>query len=88
MSKRYKLLLILIGTLKRIHANYRIVGSDEPQDRDSVVVLNEHPRSVFLKVTNEGIEVHPSFLSLYEEELQADIIVSVVMVAADVQITE
>jgi hypothetical protein len=88
MSKRYKLLLILIGTLKRLCANYKIIGSDEPQDRDTVVVLNRAPRAIYLKVSNEGIDVHPSFLVMYEEELQADILVSTVMAAASVQITE
>jgi hypothetical protein len=88
MSKRYKLLVILIETIKRLSIPYRIIGSSEPQDRNSVVVLGNHPRSIFLTVTNDGIEVTESFLSMYEEMLRADIIASVVMAAASVRISD
>lgn len=50
--------------------------------------LWNRPRSIYLTVTNEGIETRPSFLTMYEEELQADILVYIVMVVTDVQITE
>lgn len=86
MSKRYRLLLILVETIKRLSIPYRIIGSSEPQDRDSVVVLGNHPRSVFLTVTNDGIETTESFLSMYEEMLRADILASAVMAAAGASI--
>lgn len=86
MSKRYRLLLILIETIKRLSIDYRIIGSSEPQDRDTVVVIGIHPRSIFLRVTNDGIEVTESFLSLYEEMMRADILASTVMAAANVRI--
>ena len=86
MSTRYRLLLILIGTIKRLSITYRIVGSSEPQDRDTVVVLGDIPKTIFLTVTNEGIETVHSFLSMPADRLQADILVSSVMAAADVQI--
>ena len=88
MSRRYRLLLVLVAALKRLSIPYRIVGSSECQDRDTVVTLWNEPRSIYITVTNEGIESHPSFLTMYEEELQADILVSTVMAVSDVQITE
>lgn len=88
MSRRYRLLLLLIAALKRLSIPYRIVGSSEPQDRDTVITLWNEPRSIYLMVTNEGIETHSSFLTMYEEELQADILVYIVMAVTDVQITE
>lgn len=88
MTKRYRVLVILIETIKRLSMPYRIIGSSEPQDRDTVVVLGNHPRNVFLRVTNDGIEVTESFLSMYEEKLQADILVSTVMAAESVRIDD
>lgn len=88
MSRRYKLLLIMVSAISRLSIPYRIIGGSEPQDRDTVIVLWNEPRSIYLTVTNEGIETTPSFLTMYEEELQADILVSTVMAVADVQITE
>lgn len=88
MSRRYRLLLLLVAVLKRLSIPYRIVGSSEPQDRDSVVVLWNEPRSIYLTVTNEGVETRSSFLTMYEEELQADILAYIVMAVSDVQITE
>lgn len=88
MNRRYKLLLILIASVKRLRIPYRIIGSTEPQDRDSVVVLWNEPRSIYLMVTNEGVETVYSFLSMYDEMLQADTLVSTVMAATDVQVTQ
>lgn len=88
MSRRYRVLLLLVAVLKRLSIPYRIVGSSEPQDRDSVVILWNEPRSIYLTVTNEGIETRPSFLTMYEEELQADILAYTVMAVSNVQITE
>lgn len=85
MSSRYRL---LVAALKRLSIPYRIVGSSEPQDRDTVIALWNEPRSIYLTVTNEGIETRPSFFTTYEEELQADILVYIVMAVTDVQITE
>ena len=84
MSRRYRVLLLLVAVLKRLSIPYRIVGSSEPQDRDTVVALWNDPRSIYLTVTNEGIETRPSFLTMYEEELQVDILVHIVMAVSDV----
>lgn len=78
----------MVAALKRLSIPYRIVGSSEPQDRDSVVILWNEPRAIYLTVTNEGIESRPSFLTTYEEELQADILAYIVTAVSDVQITE
>ena len=88
MSRRYKLLLVLVAALKRLSIPYRIVGSSEPQDRDTVVTLWNVPRPIYLTVTNEGIESRPSFLTMCDEVLQADILAYIVMAVSDVQITE
>lgn len=88
MSTRYSLLLILVAALKRLPIPYRIVGSSEPQDRDTVVTLWNEPRSIYLTVTNEGIDTHHSFLTMSEEELQVYILVYIIMAVSDVQITE
>lgn len=87
MSRGYKILLILIASIKSLSIPYRIIGSTEPQDRDTVVILGNDPRSIYLTVTNEGIETNYSFLSMYDEMLKADVLVSTVMAVADVQIT-
>lgn len=84
MGRRYRLLLVLVAVLKRLSIPYRIVGSSEPQDRDTVVTLLNGPRTIYLMVTNEGIVTRPSFLTMYEEELYADILAYIVMAVTDV----
>lgn len=88
MSKRYMLILILINALKRMSIEYRIVGSSEPQDRDTVIILGEDYKSVYLRVTNDGIDITHPFFPTYDFKLQVDTLVSTAMAAIDVQITE
>lgn len=88
MSKRYMLILILINALKRMSVKYRIIGSSEPQDRDTIIVLGEDYKSVYLKVTNDGVETTHPFFPTHDFRLQVDTLISTAMAAIDVQIAE
>lgn len=88
MSKRYRLLLILINTLERLSIKYHFVNCTHPSDADTVIRIGNHPRASYFIVNEKGITFVPSFLTMYEEEIRGDILVATVMAVADVQITE
>lgn len=88
MSKRYRLLLILINTLKRLSIKYYFVNCTHPSDMDTTIRIENHPRASYFIVNEKGVTFVPSFLTMYEEELRGDILAATVMAAADVQITK
>ena len=88
MSKRYKLLLILINVLERLSIEYHLVGCTHPRDRDSAVRIGEHPAAIYFIVSENGISYTVSPLNSCNEEFRADLLASTVMAAADVQITK
>ena len=88
MSKRYRVLLILIKTLERLSIKYHFVNCTHPADTDTVIRIGNHPRASYFIVNENGVKFVPSFLTMYDEELSGDILAAMVMAAADVQITE
>lgn len=88
MSKRYRLLLILINTLERLSINYHLVNCMYPSDTDTAIRVGEHPRANYFIVSEKGVSYTVSPLNSDSEEFRADVIAATVMAAADVQITE
>lgn len=88
MSKRYRVLLILINTLERLSIKYHLVNCSHPSDTNTVIRVGDHPRATYFVINEKGVSSTPSFLTMYEEEIRGDILAATVMAAADVQITE
>lgn len=88
MSKRYRLLLILINTLERLSINYHLVNCMYPSDTDTAIRVGEHPRAIYFIVSEKGVSYTVSPLNSDVEEFRADVIAATVMAAASVQITE
>lgn len=86
MSKRYRLLLILINTLERLSIKYRFVNCTHPSDTDTAIMIGKHPCASYFIVNEKGITFIPHFLTMNEEKLRGDILAATVMAAADVQI--
>lgn len=86
MSKRYRLLLILINTLERLSINYHLVNCMHPSDTDTSIRVGNHPRASYFIVNGKGVTFVPSFLTMYDEEIRGDILAATVMAAASVQI--
>ena len=88
MSKRYRLLLILINTLERLSIKYHLVNCTHPSDTDTAIRVGDHPRASYFIVNEKGVTFVPTFLTMYEEEMRGDILAATVMAASNVQITE
>lgn len=88
MSKRYRLLLILIDTLERLSINYHLVNCMHPSDADTAIRVGDHPRANYFIVSEKGISYTVSPLNSEAEEFRAGVISATVMAAADVQITK
>ena len=83
MSKRYTSLLVVTSILKRLGTSYHIIGGDEPEDRDSVVVINSRPIPVYLLVTDKGIEYEFHSLNSDMDNHRIELLVSSAMDAIE-----
>lgn len=83
MSKRYTALLVLTSILKRLGTSYHVIGGDEPEDRDSVVVINSKPIPVYLLVTDKGIEYESHSFNSDMVNYRIELLVSSAMAALE-----
>lgn len=83
MSKRYTSLLVVTIILKRLGTSYHIIGGDEPEDRDSIVVINSRPIPVYLLVTDKGIEYESHSLNSDLDNYRIELLVSSAMAAIE-----
>lgn len=88
MSKRYRLLLILINTLERLSIKYHLVNCMHPSDRDTIIRIRGNLCVIYFIVSDNGISYTVSSLNSDNEEFRVDVIAATVMAAASVQITE
>lgn len=86
MSKRYRLLLILINVLERLSINYHLVNCMHPSDTDTAIRIGEHPRANYFIVSEKGVSYTVSPLNSYSEEIRADAIAAAVMAAASIKV--
>lgn len=86
VSKRYRLLLVLINTLENLSIKYHLVNCTHPSDTDTVIRVGEHPRANYFTVSERGISYTVSPVNLPSEEFRIEVIAATVMAAADVQI--
>ena len=88
MSERYKLLLVFINTLERMSIKYHLVNCMHPSDTNTAIRVGEHPRANYFIVSDKGITYTASLLNSDAENYKAELLVSAVMAAASVQITQ
>nr|DAN45941.1 MAG TPA: hypothetical protein [Caudoviricetes sp.] len=86
MSRRYRLLLILINTLERVPIDYHLVGCSHPSDKYTAVRVGEHPNANYFIVSDKGISYTVSNMSSFVEEFKMRTIVSSVMAAASIEV--
>ena len=88
MSKRYRLLLVLINTLENLSIKYHLINCMHPSDMNTAIRVGEPPRVNYFIVTEKGINYTTSPINLPSEDLRIEVIAATVMAVADVQITE
>lgn len=88
VSKRYRLLLVLINTLENLSIKYHLVNCTHPSDTDTAIRVGERPRVNYFIVSEKGIAYTTSPVNLPSEDFRIEVIAATVMAAADVQIKE
>ena len=90
MSKRYITVLVLINILERLRINYRIIGGDEPEDRDTIIYVDTAPVPTYFSVTNKGVTYSHPLFNNDQAKYRVDLFVSSAMSAVDTlqQITD
>ena len=86
MSRRYRLLLILINTLERLLIDYHLIGCSHPSDKDTAVRIGEHPNANYFIVSDKGISYTMCFMSSPAEEFKMETIALSVMAAASIKV--
>lgn len=76
-SKRYITILVLINILERLRINYRIIGGDEPEDRDTIIYVDTGPVPTYFSVTNKGATYSHSPFNNEQVKYRVDLFVSV-----------
>ena len=87
---RLKVITVLVSVLKSLHIPFAIIGSREPEDRDTVIRVGLNKVPAFYTVTNSGITYTPGFMDNEECKFTLTAIMTAVNVVAntDVQVKE
>lgn len=88
MSKRYRLLLILINTLERLSIDYHLVNCTHPSDMITAIRVGEHPYANYFIVSDKGINYTTCLMSPPAEEFKMETILSSVMAAASIKVED
>ena len=90
VEMRLKVITILVTVLKSLHIPFAIIGSREPEDRDTVIRVGLNKVPAFYTVTNNGITYTPGFMDNEECKFTLTAVMTAVnaVVSADVQIKE
>lgn len=87
---RLKVITILVSVLKSLHIPFAIIGSREPEDRDTVIRVGLNKVPAFYTITNNGITYTPGFMDNEECKFTLTAVMTAVnaVVDTDVQIKE
>ena len=87
---RLKIIMILVSVLKSLHIPFAIIGSREPEDRDTVIRVGLNKVPAFYTITNNGITYTPGFMDNEECKFTLTAIMTAVNAVAgtDVQVKE
>ena len=87
---RLKVITILVSVLKSLNIPFKIIGSDEPEDRDTIIRIGLNNMPAFYTITNEGITYTPGLMDSEANKFTLTTVMSAVnaMVSANVQVKE
>lgn len=83
---RLNIITILVSVLKSLHIPFKIIGSDEPEDRDTVIRIGLNSMPAFYTITNEGIIYTPGFMDSEANKFTLTAVMSAVNAAADINV--
>lgn len=90
VEMRLKTISILVSVLKSLHIPFKIIGGDEPEDRDTIIRIGLNSMPAFYTITNDGITYTPGFMDSLANKFTLTAVMSSVNAAAgiDVQVKE
>lgn len=90
VEMRLKIITILVSVLKSLHIPFAIIGSREPEDRDTVIRVGLNKVPAFYTITNNGITYTPGFMDNEECKFTLTAVMTAVNAVAsiDVQVKE
>jgi hypothetical protein len=83
---RLKVITILVSVLESLHIPFNIVGSDEPEYRDTIIRIDLNSMPAFYTITNEGISYTPGFMDSEANKFTLTAIMLAVNAAADIDV--
>ena len=88
VEMRLKIITILVSVLKSLHIPFAIIGSREPEDRDTVIRVGLNKVPAFYTITNNGITYTPGFMDNEECKFTLTAVMTAVnaVVGTDVQV--
>ena len=83
---RLKVITILVTVLKSLEIPFRIIGGDEPEDRDTIIRVGLNNIPTFYTVTNDGITYTPGFMDSPANKFTLTAVMSAVNAAANINV--
>lgn len=83
---RLKVITILVSVLKSLHIPFAIIGSREPEDRDTVIRVGLNKVPAFYTITNNGITYTPGFMDNEECKFTLTAIMTAVNAVAGIDV--
>lgn len=62
VEMRLKVISTLVAVLESLEIPYKIIGGDEPEDRDTIIRIGLSSMPAFYTITNDGISYTPGFM--------------------------
>lgn len=86
VEMRLKVITILVSVLKSLHIPFKIIGGDEPEDRDTIIRIGLNSMPAFYTITNDGISYTPGFMDSEGNRFTMTAVMSVVNAAANINV--
>lgn len=83
---RLKVITILVSVLKSLHIPFRIIGGDEPEDRDTIIRIGLNNMPAFYTITNGGITYTPGFMDSEANKFTLTAIMSAVNATVNINV--
>lgn len=86
VEMRLKVITILVSVLKSLHIPFKIIGGDEPEDRDTIIRIGLNSMPAFYTITNEGISYTPGFMDSEANKFTLTAVMSAVNAAVNINV--
>lgn len=83
---RLKIITIPVGVLESLHIPFKIIGSEEPEDRDTIIRVNLNQAPAYYTITNGSIIYVPGCMDSEANMFTLTVVMSAVNAAANINV--